>query len=137
MAFFFFTLRRLSRNQLRGSRRRYIFLYFRFDVWPVVWTEALFLISQHTTYEKCNLASNITYVMCVNFIHKWRDLLFKVDSERQMFLINFSWQFFFTLRVFSRILLRGSSRRNIIPYFRFDIWPGVWTEALRLISEAW
>ena len=23
-----------------------------------------------------------TYVVCVNFIHKWRDLQFKVDSER-------------------------------------------------------
>ena len=27
--------------------------------------------------------SHITYVVCVNFIHKWRDLQFKVDSERQ------------------------------------------------------
>ena len=31
------------------------------------------------------LVSHTTYVVCVNFIHKWRDLHFKVDSERQIF----------------------------------------------------
>ena len=30
------------------------------------------------------LDSHTTYVVCVNFIHKWRDLQFKVDSERQI-----------------------------------------------------
>ena len=29
--------------------------------------------------------SHTTYVVGVNFIHKWRDLQFKVDSERQIF----------------------------------------------------
>ena len=32
-----------------------------------------------------DLVSHTTYVVCVNFIHKWRDLQFKVDSERQIF----------------------------------------------------
>ena len=40
-----------------------------------------------------SLVSYTTYVVCVNFIHKWRDLEFKVDSERQIFLRNFSCQF--------------------------------------------
>ena len=31
-----------------------------------------------------DLVSHTTYVVCVNFIHKWRDLQFKVDSERQI-----------------------------------------------------
>ena len=31
------------------------------------------------------LVSHTTYVVCANFIHKWRDLQFKVDSERQIF----------------------------------------------------
>ena len=31
------------------------------------------------------LVSHITYVVCVNIIHKWRDLQFKVVSERQTF----------------------------------------------------
>ena len=32
-----------------------------------------------------DLVSHTTYVLCVNFIHMWRDLQFKVDSERQIF----------------------------------------------------
>ena len=32
-----------------------------------------------------DLVSHTTYVVCVNFIHKWRDLQFKVDSEQQIF----------------------------------------------------
>ena len=31
------------------------------------------------------LASHATHVVCVNFIFEWRDLQFKVDSERQIF----------------------------------------------------
>ena len=31
-----------------------------------------------------DLVSHTIYVVCVNFIHKWRDLQFKVDSERQI-----------------------------------------------------
>ena len=42
-----------------------------------------------------DLVSHTIYVVCVNFIHKWRDdLQFKVDSERQIFFKNFSWQFY-------------------------------------------
>ena len=36
-----------------------------------------------------DLVSHTTYVVCVNFIHKWRDLQFKVDSERQIFWETF------------------------------------------------
>ena len=32
-----------------------------------------------------DLVSHTTFVVCVNFILKWRDLQFKVDSERQIF----------------------------------------------------
>ena len=38
----------------------------------------------------CNvLASHTTLDMCNNFIRKWRDLQFNVDSERQIFFRNF------------------------------------------------
>ena len=50
-----------------------------------------------------DLVSHTIYVVCVNFIHKWRDLQFKV----------FSWQFYLLLRVFARNLLRGNHQRNI------------------------
>ena len=67
-----------------------------------------------------DLASQTTYVVCVNFIHKWRDLQFNVDSEQQIFLRNFSWQFLFTFRVFARNLLRWHSLKEYFFIFYFD-----------------
>ena len=82
-----------------------------------------------------DLVSHTTYVVCVNFIHEWRDLQFKVDSERQIFEKLFM-AILFTLRVFARNLLRGSRRRNIFfSYFIFDVWPGIRTRALRIVSQ--
>ena len=40
-----------------------------------------------------DLVSHTTYVVYVNFIHKWRDLLFEVDSERQTFWETFRGSF--------------------------------------------
>ena len=45
--------------------------------------------------------------MCVNFIQKWRELWFKVDSERKIFEKLFM-AILFTVRVFARNLLRGN-----------------------------
>ena len=54
--------------------------------------------------------SHVTYVVCVNFIHKWRDLQFKVPNDR--FFEKLFMAILFTLRVFARNLLRGNRRRN-------------------------
>ena len=32
-----------------------------------------------------DLVSHTTYVVCVNFIHKWQNIQFQVDSELQIF----------------------------------------------------
>ena len=68
-----------------------------------------------------DLASHTTYVVCNNFLHKWRVLQFKVVSER--FLRNFSWHFFL------RNFCQKSTERKKPPkkYFWFVVWPGVWT----------
>ena len=43
-----------------------------------------------------DLVSYITYVMCVNFIHKWReDLQFKRDFKRQIFWETFPGEILF------------------------------------------
>ena len=78
--------------------------------------------------------SHTTYLVCVNFIHKLRDLQFKVGSEPQNFLRNFSCQILFTHSVFARNLLRKNRQRNS---FRISFWclVFVWTVALRLISQ--
>ena len=79
-----------------------------------------------------DLVSHTTNVVCVNFIHEWRDLQFKVDSERQIFKKHFM-ALLFTLRVFARNL---SAVAEGIPFvFYFDVWPGTRTLAFRLISQ--
>ena len=60
-----------------------------------------------------DLAFHTTYSVCVNFIHEWQDLQFNIDSERQIYWEAFSWQVFFTLKVFATNLLRGNRRRSI------------------------
>ena len=52
--------------------------------------------------------------VCANFIPEWRDLQFKVDSERQIFLRNFSWQFYSHSEF---ILLRGKLPNKYFLYF--------------------
>ena len=66
-----------------------------------------------------DLVSHNTYVVCVNFIHKWRDLQFKVDFENTDFLRKLFMAILFTLRVFARNLLKGNRRRNI--YFLYFV----------------
>ena len=56
--------------------------------------------------------------MCVNFIHKWRNLQFKVDFERQIF-----WETY--LRVFDRNPLRGNT---------FVVMSGLGVEAWLFVS---
>ena len=47
-----------------------------------------------------DLVSHTTFVVCVNFIHKWRDLQFKVDSEQKIFCETFHGNFFYLLPEF-------------------------------------
>ena len=44
-----------------------------------------------------DLVSHTTYVVCVNFIHKWRDVEFKVDFERLK-----RWFFFAKIGIFCK-----------------------------------
>ena len=64
-----------------------------------------------------DVVSHTTYVVCVNFIHKWRDLQSKVDSERRIFWEIFHGKFLFTLRVFAKNLLRGNRRWSTFRIF--------------------
>ena len=68
------------------------------------------------------MTSLLTLLVCVNFIHEWRHLQFKIDSERQIFE-KLVMAILFTLRVFARNLLRRSRRRNI---FIFSYWCLTW-----------
>ena len=61
------------------------------------------------------------HMLCVLISHLIGDQLFKVDSERQIFLRNLCAAGLFTRSVFARN--------------RFDAWPGIRTWALLLISQ--
>ena len=61
------------------------------------------------------LHSHTTHVVCVNFIHEWRDLQLNIDSERR----NIFMTDLFTLRVFATNLLRGKRQRNIFFHISF------------------
>ena len=71
-----------------------------------------------------DLVSRIIYIVCDNFIDRWRDLQFKVDSERQIF-----WETFHGNFIYSEFL--PEIAEEILFVFYFDVWPGTRTLALR------
>ena len=81
-----------------------------------------------------DLVSHITYVVCVNFMHKWQDLQFKVDTERQIFWETFHGNFYWLSEFLPEICWEEIAE-EILFVFRFDVWPGTRTLAFRLISQ--
>ena len=90
-----FALRVFTKN-----RRSNIFIFFFFCLTsdlgfePTHYLHTYIIGHYNPSVRIIDLVSHITYVVCVNFIHKWWDLQFKFDSERQIFLRNFSWQYY-------------------------------------------
>ena len=82
-----------------------------------------------------DLVSHLAYVVCVNFfIHKWQDLQFKVDSERQIFWETFHGNFI-SFAEFLPEICWDEIAEEIFFVFRFDVWPGTRTLAFGLISQ--
>ena len=59
-----------------------------------------------------DLVSYTTYVVCVNFIHKWRNLHSLKSTPNYRFFEKLFIAILFTLRVFARNLVKGNRRRN-------------------------
>ena len=70
-----------------------------------------------------DLVSYTTYDVCVNFIHKWRDLQFKVDCERLIFWETFHGNFVYSQSFCQKSAEKKSPQRNI---FRISFWCLVW-----------
>ena len=51
------------------------------------------------------------------------------------FLRNFLMGIFYLLSEFLPVIYWEKVANEIFRYFRFDVWPGDWTRALRLISQ--
>ena len=76
-----------------------------------------------------DLVSHTTYVVCVDFIRKWQDLQFKVDSEWQIFWETFHGSFFNLRSEFLPEICWKEIAEEILFVFRFDVWPGARTLA--------
>ena len=78
-----------------------------------------------------DLVSHTTNVVCVNFIHKWRALQFKVNK--------FLEKLFIAISIYSQSICQKSAGRNIAKEILFilcfDVWPGALTLVFRLISQ--
>ena len=72
---------------------------------------------------------------CINFIYKWRDLQFKVDSERQIFWETFHKNFICLLSEFLPEICWEEIAEEILIVFCFDVWSGCRTLGLRLRSQ--
>ena len=81
-----------------------------------------------------NLVSHTTYVVCVNFIHKWRDLQFKDDSEWHIFGEIFHGSFYL-LSEFLPEIWWVEIAEEIFFVFCFQVWPEARTLAFRVISQ--
>ena len=104
----------------------------KIKMWNTIFRFYTYIIDHYNPSVRIiDLVSHTTYVVCVNFIHKWRDLLFKVDRYFEKLFMAI----LFTPIVFSKNLLEGNRRNNTFFVLCFDVWPGAWTLALRLISQ--
>ena len=79
-----------------------------------------------------DLISHTTYVVCVNFLHKWRDLQFKVFER---FLEKLFMAIFIYSQIFCQKPAERKSPQKYFSYFVFDVWPETRTLAFRLISQ--
>ena len=68
-----------------------------------------------------DLASNITYVVCVNFIHEWRGLQFNDDSERQICEKLFHGRFIYSHSFCQKSAERKSPKKYFFFIFRFNV----------------
>ena len=66
-----------------------------------------------------DLVSHTTYVVCVNFIHKWQNLQFKVDSERKIFWETFHGSLLIYSQRFCPESAERTSPKKYFSYFVF------------------
>ena len=70
-----------------------------------------------------------SYVVCVNFIHDWRDLQFKVDSDRQIFE-KLLMAIFLHLEFLPEICWEEFAEKNFhiyVPWDHFFRWSSFWS----------
>ena len=125
----------------KSAERKEILFVFCFDVWPKgpglypdftfnkpthyvlnyggFWYIHTYIIGHYNPSVRIiDLVSYTTYVVCVKLIHKWRDLLFKADSERQIFWETFHGNFIYSQSFCQKSAERKSPKKYFL-YFVF------------------
>ena len=119
---------------LKCGKIQWILMY-RAAVQVSEWKKTLYFmqILYIHTYFICNwslqpfsqdydLPSHTIYVVCVNFIHKWRDLQLEVDFEPHI-LESFSWQFNILSEFLSEICWEEAAKEI---FFHISFWYLIW-----------
>ena len=83
--------------------------------------------------QDCGLASQTTYVVCINFIREWWDLQFNVESDK--FLRSFWRQFHLLSEFLAEINWEKILKEIFFFILSFDAWSGIRTRALSLINQ--
>ena len=69
------------------------------------------------------LTLHTTHLVCINFIHEWRDLQSNVDSERQIVQKLFLWQVYLVSEFLSEICWQVIGEEIFFFIFRLSVWP--------------
>ena len=111
---------------------RYVMRILRHTCYTYIY---IYIIGHYNSSVKIiDLVSHTTYVVHVDFIHKWQttDSLKSTPNDRVFEKLFIA--ILFTLRLFARNLLRGNRRRNTFR-ISFEVWPGTRTLTFCLISQ--
>ena len=90
-------------RRVKGGKNLFCLLLAKLHGIFIVYIHTYIICPYNPSVRIIDVVSHTNYVVWVNFIHKCWNLLFKVDSERQIFWETCSWQFYFTLRVLPEI----------------------------------
>ena len=107
-----------SHNIYSLEKSRVIFVYcllFYFE-----FADKIYIIGHYNPLVRIiDLVSHTICVVYVNFIHKWRDLLFKVDSEWQIFFFE---KLFMAIFIYSQSFCQKSDeRKSLKKYFSYFV----------------
>ena len=122
--------KKYSKRRLLFTLLTFFIFYINFTIYIIFIIHSYIIDHYYPSIKIIDLVSNTTYVVCVNFIHKWQDLQFKVDSERLNSWETFSWQISLLSEFLPEICWEEIAE-EILFVIGFHVWPGPLPTRLR------
>ena len=91
-----------------------------YDLYYVDYIHTYIIDHNNPSVRFIDLVSHTTYAMCINFISEWRNLYFKVDSERLIFGETFHANFIY-FQSFCQTSGERKSPKKYFLIFRFVV----------------